>query len=183
MRGGIGCGRGRWCRCSRRSGSGRRRPVWRRPGGARPGVARASRGLGSGRDRPAPAPRRSASMGRRRRRRRVVTRTSSISKPSPASAARWRIASTETVREGALALVIGGDHAISIGSIPGARAAIGPEARLGVIWLDSHADLNNAETTPSGQYPRHAARHRARSGAAPGLRDGGPARPGFARRM
>jgi len=57
---------------------------------------------------------------------------------------------TDTVRSGALALVIGGDHAISIGSIPGARAALGPDARLGVIWLDSHADLNTAETTPSG---------------------------------
>ncbi|MDQ2787557.1 MAG: arginase family protein [Chloroflexota bacterium] len=57
---------------------------------------------------------------------------------------------TETIQAGALALVIGGDHAISIGSIPGARAALGPDARLGVIWLDSHADVNNAETTPSG---------------------------------
>ncbi len=57
---------------------------------------------------------------------------------------------TETIRQGALALVIGGDHAISIGSIPGARAALGPDARLGVLWLDSHADLNTAQTTPSG---------------------------------
>lgn len=56
----------------------------------------------------------------------------------------------ETVRAGALALVIGGDHALSIGSIAGARAAIGPDARLGVLWLDSHADLNTAETTLSG---------------------------------
>lgn len=56
----------------------------------------------------------------------------------------------ETVRGGALALVIGGDHAVSIGSIAGARAAIGPDARLGVLWLDSHADLNTAETTLSG---------------------------------
>jgi arginase len=54
------------------------------------------------------------------------------------------------VRQGALALVIGGDHALSIGSIAGARAAVGPEARLGVLWMDSHADLNTAETTLSG---------------------------------
>jgi arginase len=56
----------------------------------------------------------------------------------------------ETVRRGALALVIGGDHALSIGSIAGVRAAIGPEARLGILWMDSHADLNTAETTLSG---------------------------------
>lgn len=56
----------------------------------------------------------------------------------------------QTVRAGALALVIGGDHAVSIGSIAGARAATGPDARLGVLWLDSHADLNTAETTLSG---------------------------------
>jgi arginase len=36
----------------------------------------------------------------------------------------------ETVRQGALALVIGGDHALSIGSIAGVRAAIGPETTL-----------------------------------------------------
>ena len=54
------------------------------------------------------------------------------------------------MRQGALALVIGGDHALSIGSIAGARAAVGPEARLGILWMDSHADLNTAETTLSG---------------------------------
>lgn len=57
---------------------------------------------------------------------------------------------TQTIRSDALALVLGGDHALSIGSIAGARAAVGPDARLGVLWLDSHADLNTAETTPSG---------------------------------
>ncbi len=46
-----------------------------------------------------------------------------------------------------LALVLGGDHALSIGSIAGAAATC---ARLGVLWIDTHPDLNTPETTPSG---------------------------------
>lgn len=51
------------------------------------------------------------------------------------------------VADGRLALVLGGDHALSIGSIAGAAAA---GSRLGVLWIDTHADLNTPETTPSG---------------------------------
>ncbi len=54
------------------------------------------------------------------------------------------------IRADTLPLVLGGDHALSIGSLAGARAAVGQDARLAVLWLDSHADLNTAETTPSG---------------------------------
>jgi arginase len=46
-----------------------------------------------------------------------------------------------------LALVLGGDHALSIGSIAGAAGAC---QRLGILWIDTHADLNTPETTPSG---------------------------------
>lgn len=53
----------------------------------------------------------------------------------------------ETVARGELALILGGDHALSVGSIAG--AAIGG-ARLGVLWFDTHPDLNTAETSPSG---------------------------------
>jgi arginase len=42
--------------------------------------------------------------------------------------------------------VIGGDHALSIGSLAGA----GRDCRLGVIWLDAHGDINTPETSPSG---------------------------------
>jgi arginase len=50
------------------------------------------------------------------------------------------------VSSGNLALVIGGDHALSIGSLAGA----GSDCRLGVIWLDAHGDINTPETSPSG---------------------------------
>lgn len=43
-------------------------------------------------------------------------------------------------------LVIGGDHSLSIGSVRGAAR----NRKLGVIWIDAHADFNTAETTPSG---------------------------------
>jgi arginase len=45
-----------------------------------------------------------------------------------------------------LALVLGGDHALSIGSLAGAALS----RRLGVIWIDTHADINSPETSPSG---------------------------------
>ncbi len=51
------------------------------------------------------------------------------------------------IDDGRLALTLGGDHALSIGSIAGAAGAC---ARLGVLWIDTHADLNTPETTPSG---------------------------------
>ena len=43
-------------------------------------------------------------------------------------------------------LVLGGDHSLSVGSIRGAAR----HRKLGVIWVDAHADFNTAETTPSG---------------------------------
>lgn len=51
-----------------------------------------------------------------------------------------------SVTAGNLALVIGGDHALSIGSLAGASSL----GRLGVIWIDAHADINTPETSPSG---------------------------------
>lgn len=51
-----------------------------------------------------------------------------------------------SVAAGHLALVIGGDHALSIGSLAGASTL----GRLGVIWIDAHADINTPETSPSG---------------------------------
>lgn len=47
---------------------------------------------------------------------------------------------------GKFPLVLGGDHSIAIGSIHGAAR----NRRLGVIWIDAHADFNTPETTPSG---------------------------------
>jgi arginase len=51
-----------------------------------------------------------------------------------------------SIQAGNFPLVIGGDHSLSIGSVRGAAR----NRKLGVIWVDAHADFNTAETTPSG---------------------------------
>ena len=43
-------------------------------------------------------------------------------------------------------LILGGDHSLSIGSVAGAAQ----NRRIGLIWVDAHADFNTPETTPSG---------------------------------
>jgi arginase len=51
-----------------------------------------------------------------------------------------------SLQGGHFPLVIGGDHSLSAGSIRGAAK----HKKLGVIWVDAHADFNTPETTPSG---------------------------------
>jgi len=51
-----------------------------------------------------------------------------------------------SVQGGHFPLVLGGDHSLSVGSIRGAAK----RKKLGVIWIDAHADFNTHETTPSG---------------------------------
>ncbi|MFP4438466.1 MAG: arginase [Chloroflexaceae bacterium] len=45
-----------------------------------------------------------------------------------------------------LPLVLGGDHSLALGSVTGSAR----ERRLGLIWIDAHADFNTDATTPSG---------------------------------
>lgn len=51
-----------------------------------------------------------------------------------------------SIQAGHLPIVLGGDHSLSVGSIRGAAR----DRKIGVIWVDAHADFNTAETTPSG---------------------------------
>lgn len=51
-----------------------------------------------------------------------------------------------SIQNGRFPLVIGGDHSLSVGSIRGAAK----HKKLGIIWVDAHADFNTPETTPSG---------------------------------
>jgi arginase len=46
-------------------------------------------------------------------------------------------------------VVLSGDHSISGGTIAGIKMAK-PNSKLGVIWIDAHADLHTPYTTPSG---------------------------------
>jgi len=45
-----------------------------------------------------------------------------------------------------IGLFLGGDHSMSIGTV----AAVLSQEKVGVLWVDAHADMNNPRTSPSG---------------------------------
>ncbi|GAB4091882.1 arginase [Flaviaesturariibacter terrae] len=55
----------------------------------------------------------------------------------------------ETIKSNFFPVVLSGDHSIAGATIAGIRLAK-PAAKLGVIWIDAHADLHTPYTTPSG---------------------------------
>ncbi len=54
-----------------------------------------------------------------------------------------------TLEDGFFPIVLSGDHSSALGTISGIKAAT-PDKRLGVIWIDAHADLHSPFTSPSG---------------------------------
>jgi arginase len=55
------------------------------------------------------------------------------------------------VRTGAVPLVLGGDHSLAAGSVAGTATALAERGeRVGLLWLDAHADLNTPATSLSG---------------------------------
>jgi len=55
----------------------------------------------------------------------------------------------DTIKSGFFPVVLSGDHSISGATIAGLKMAK-PKSKLGVIWIDAHADLHTPYTTPSG---------------------------------
>jgi len=55
----------------------------------------------------------------------------------------------ETIWEEDFPLIIAGDHSTAYGTMAGIKKA-NPQARLGVIWIDAHADFQTPYTTASG---------------------------------
>ena len=55
----------------------------------------------------------------------------------------------KTITKDEIPVVLAGDHSSALGTISGIRMAH-PNKRLGVIWIDAHADLHSPYTTPSG---------------------------------
>jgi len=53
------------------------------------------------------------------------------------------------IKNGDFPVVLAGDHSTAAGTIAGIKSAH-PKSRLGVIWIDAHADLHTPYTTPSG---------------------------------
>lgn len=55
------------------------------------------------------------------------------------------------LESGRLPLVLGGDHSVAVGTVGGvSRYFREREQRVGLIWLDAHADMNTPESSPSG---------------------------------
>ena len=52
---------------------------------------------------------------------------------------------------GKVPLVLGGDHSVAIGTVAGmSRHFHRADRKMGLIWVDAHADMNTPESSPSG---------------------------------
>jgi arginase len=57
----------------------------------------------------------------------------------------------KTLEAGKFPLVLGGDHSVAAGTMAGvAEFYRRQEKKVGLIWIDAHADINTPETSPSG---------------------------------
>jgi len=56
-----------------------------------------------------------------------------------------------TLENGSMPLVLGGDHSVAVGTVAGISQHFRKRGqKIGLIWLDAHADMNTPETSPSG---------------------------------
>jgi arginase len=56
-----------------------------------------------------------------------------------------------SLEEGALPLVVGGDHSLGAGSVAASAAHAQAAGKpLGLLWIDAHGDMNTPASTPSG---------------------------------
>ena len=59
--------------------------------------------------------------------------------------------SLASLYEGALPIVLGGDHSLGAGSVAATASWLKTQGHaVGVIWVDAHADINAPGTSPSG---------------------------------
>lgn len=57
----------------------------------------------------------------------------------------------DTLGQGCRPLILGGDHALSIGTVTAVADHYRQGGRgIGLIWVDAHSDMNTPATTPSG---------------------------------
>lgn len=54
----------------------------------------------------------------------------------------------KVVRDGGFPVVLGGDHSIAMGTLAGLTRARG--SAPGLVWIDAHSDINNPESSGSG---------------------------------
>ncbi|HKO04019.1 MAG TPA: arginase [Candidatus Acidoferrales bacterium] len=57
----------------------------------------------------------------------------------------------KALEEGQVPLVLGGDHSVALGTVGGVSSYFRKrDKRVGLVWLDAHADMNTPESSPSG---------------------------------
>ena len=56
---------------------------------------------------------------------------------------------SKTLKGDEFPILLSGDHSNAAGTISGIKKAF-PKSKLGVIWIDAHADIHSPYTTPSG---------------------------------
>src|SRR5215475_98195 len=60
----------------------------------------------------------------------------------------------KTLEVGKFPLVLGGDHSVAAGTVAGLAEFYRHQQRqnqkVGLIWIDAHADINTPDTSPSG---------------------------------
>ncbi len=55
------------------------------------------------------------------------------------------------ITSGKFPLVLGGDHSVAVGAISGVSHVFRTRGeKVGVIWIDAHADMNTPDSSPSG---------------------------------
>jgi arginase len=58
---------------------------------------------------------------------------------------------SEALDRGHLPLVLGGDHSVAVGTVSGVSSHFRARSeKIGLIWLDAHADMNTPGSSPSG---------------------------------
>jgi arginase len=64
---------------------------------------------------------------------------------------RLRLRVRRSLEQGEIPLVMGGDHSIAIGTVAGVAEHFRNRGqRIGLIWVDAHADMNTPDSSPSG---------------------------------
>jgi arginase len=68
-----------------------------------------------------------------------------------AACGRLAVLVDQTLTRGRVPLVLGGDHSVAAGTVSGVSRHFRDQGkRVGLIWLDAHADMNTPESSPSG---------------------------------
>jgi arginase len=58
---------------------------------------------------------------------------------------------TSSMKDGSVPLILGGDHSIAAGTVAGVAGFFRrSNQKIGLLWIDAHADMNTPQSSPSG---------------------------------